>query len=150
MTDKLYCCFCGAELMINPRPFDGCVKGRCVNGDCRYAEWTFPLEIWQALIDGKKAQRQLRTVKDRCVHKIKAKDKTIDDCLHGIHVRNLEIENLQKQLQKAQEELDRLKEIKEYLYERFFREKDGFLVNWDVVAKWIHDTITYSTKQENE
>lgn len=62
MTDKLKCPFCGAELTINSHPFDGCVKARCVNGDCRYAEWTFPLEIWQALIDGKKAQDALNKI----------------------------------------------------------------------------------------
>lgn len=58
------CPYCGAELTINPHPFDGCVKARCVNVDCRYAEWTFPLEIWQALIDRKKAQDVLKSSKE--------------------------------------------------------------------------------------
>ena len=64
MTNKLNCPYCGAELTINPHPFDGCVKARCANVDCRYAEWTFPLEIWQALIDGKAAQDALKEIKE--------------------------------------------------------------------------------------
>lgn len=65
MTDKLKCPFCGAELTINLRPFDGCVKARCVNADCRYAEWTFPLEIWQLIIDSKKAQDALKVATEK-------------------------------------------------------------------------------------
>lgn len=64
MTDKLHCSFCGAELTINPHPFDGCVKARCVNVDCRYAEWTFPLEIWQALIDAQDALNKISDIKE--------------------------------------------------------------------------------------
>ena len=64
MTDKLHCPFCGAELTINQHPFDGCVKARCVNIDCRYAEWTLPLEIWQDLIYGKKAQETLNKISE--------------------------------------------------------------------------------------
>lgn len=77
----------------------------CPNKSCQYYGIKIPEGIWQALIDGKKAQRQLRTVKDRCVHKIKAKDREIANYLNGLHVRNVEIENLQTQLQKAQNAL---------------------------------------------
>lgn len=64
-----------------------------------------PPKIWQDLINGKKAQRQLRTAKDRCVKKVKAKECEIANYLNGINVRNKEIETLHKQLQKVQDEL---------------------------------------------
>lgn len=64
MTDKLKCPFCGAELTINQHPFDGCVKAQCINIACRYATWTFPLEIWQLIIDGKKAQEALKVARN--------------------------------------------------------------------------------------
>lgn len=56
--------------------------------------------------DSKKAQRQLRTVKDRCVKKVKAKEREIANYLNGINVRNKEIETLHKQLQEAQGALE--------------------------------------------
>lgn len=43
---------------------------------------------------------------------------------------------------------DALIEIKQTLDECFLREKGGFTVSWDVIARWSHDTITYATKQE--
>ena len=62
-------------------------------------------KIWRDLIAGKKAQHQLRTVKDSCVKKVKVKEREIANYLKGINVRNKEIETLHKQLQKAQDAL---------------------------------------------
>ena len=103
MTDKLKCPFCNAELRTNM--LDQPVIWYCPN----HCIGSYEPKVWQALIDGKKAQRQLRTVKDRCVKKVKAKEREIANYLNGINVRDKEIETLHKQLQKAQEELGRLK-----------------------------------------
>lgn len=45
---------------------------------------------------------------------------------------------------------DALKEIKTRLENSFERENDGFLVNWDIIARIIKDEITSITKQEGE
>lgn len=105
MTEKLKCCFCGHELVAYPYKQNGVLYDVCRNPRCKYDGWHFPTEIWHALIDGKKAQRQLRTTKDRCVKKIKAKEREIANYLNGINVRNKEIETLHEQLQKVQDEL---------------------------------------------
>ena len=105
MTDKLKCPFCGTELNDYPDKTTGVRMAVCRNPNCKYDGWHFPLEIWQALIDGKKAQRQLRTAKDRCIKTIKTKEREITNYLNGINVRSKEIETLHKQLQKAQDVL---------------------------------------------
>ena len=106
MTEKLKCCFCGDELVAYPYKQNGVLYDFCRNPRCKYDGWHFPTEIWHALIDGKKAQRQLRTVKDRCVKKIKAKEFEIHNCLYGIHARDCEIETLQEKLSQAQDALN--------------------------------------------
>lgn len=106
MTDKLKCPFCGSELAPHIDEWKSIRKlFICNNTGCFC--WGQPtlLAIWQALIAGKKAQRQLRTVKDRCVKKIKAKEFEIHNCLYGIHVRDCEIETLQEKLRQAQDAL---------------------------------------------
>lgn len=107
MTDKLKCPFCGEELEKCSYLSKGITNPVFVsrNRKCKFANKIIDSEIWQALIDGKKAQRQLRTVKDRCVKKVKAKEREIANYLNGINVRNKEIETLHKQLQKAQDAL---------------------------------------------
>lgn len=102
MTDKLHCPFCGAELALAG---EKTIIMTCNNGDCDGSGLYGTKEIWQALINGKKAQRQLRTIKDRCVKKVKAKEREISNYLHGISVRGNEIENLSKQLEETQNAL---------------------------------------------
>lgn len=55
---NMKCPFCGVELLGNmTTPY-------CPNPSCKH--WSFPMssEIWQALIDGKKAQDALKSVKE--------------------------------------------------------------------------------------
>lgn len=93
------CPYCNAEL------FGNMTTPYCHNSNCVVPSFPLPVEIWQDLIDGKKAQRQLRTVKDRCVKKLKAKEREIDNYWNGIHVRQSENERLEKELQQAQDAL---------------------------------------------
>lgn len=63
MTDKLYCCFCGAELTPkNDIENDTPIRARCPNTKCTWCMWSFPWEIWQALIEGKNAQDALKRI----------------------------------------------------------------------------------------
>lgn len=78
----------------------------CLNTSCNFFGEGAPTKIWRDLIAGKKAQRQLRTVKDRCVKKVKAKEREIYNYLNGISVRQSENERLEKQLKQAQSELN--------------------------------------------
>ena len=104
MTDSMKCPFCGAELQTD-NEIARLIMWRCHTPGCLLNGW-HSIEIIQHLIDGKKAQRQLRTVKDRCVKKVKAKEREIANYLNGINVRNKEIETLHKQLQEAQGALE--------------------------------------------
>lgn len=65
MTEKLKCPFCGTELMPqndieNAEP----IRANCINPRCAWFMWSFPWEIWRALIDGKKAQDALKSIVD--------------------------------------------------------------------------------------
>lgn len=102
MTENLKCCFCGSELQHWGEDFLYCENLGCPMSP----QIELPISIWQALIDGKKAQRQLRTTKDRCVKKIKAKQLEIHNCLYGIHVRDYKIEMLQEKLSQVRDVLD--------------------------------------------
>ena len=60
MPGTLHCPFCGAELVPqndieNTEP----IRARCGKPGCPWFMWAFPWEIWQALIEGKKAQEAL-------------------------------------------------------------------------------------------
>ena len=104
MTENLKCPFCNAELQTHTM-----TPGRtliCVNKGCPVDSVVMKHIVWQALIDGKKAQRQLRTEKDRCVKKIKAIRFEIHNCLYEIHVRDYKIETLQEKLSQAQDVLN--------------------------------------------
>lgn len=60
MTDKLKCPFCNADLIVHTDE----QMAVCRNPNCKYDRWHFPLEIWQAIIDGKKAQDALNVAID--------------------------------------------------------------------------------------
>lgn len=105
------CPYCGAKLTINPHPFDGCVKARCVNVDCRYAEWTFPLKIWQALIDGKKAQSELNYYKGlNCPHVVEKQMQTITKLAKQLETAQKALKAVHDTLglDKSDEELDKM------------------------------------------
>lgn len=103
MTEKLKCPFCGSELQTD-NEIARLIMWRCHTPGCLLNGW-HSAEIIQHLIDGKKAQRQLRTAKDRCAKKIKAKEHEIANYLNGISVRDKEIQNLREQLQTTQDAL---------------------------------------------
>ena len=60
MTDSMKCPFCNADLIVHTDE----QMAVCRNPNCKYDGWHFPLEIWQALIDGKKAQNAIQKIKD--------------------------------------------------------------------------------------
>lgn len=102
MTDNMKCPFCGAELQHWGEDFLYCENLGCPMSP----QIELPISIWQVLIDGKKAQRQLRTVKDHCVKKVKAKEREIENYLNGMFVRGQEIGTLREQLKQAHDALD--------------------------------------------
>ena len=57
MTEKLICPFCGGTLNNKI----GCYV--CPNNDCECCYVIMPARMWQALIDGKKAQQDLEITK---------------------------------------------------------------------------------------
>ena len=135
------CPFCGAELQTD-NEIARLIMWRCHTPGCLLNGW-HSAEIIQHLIDGKKAQRQLRTVKDRCVKKTKAKEFEIHNCLYGIHVRDCEIETLQEQLRQAQ---DALKVATDFIgFVNTSRHADGALA---AMAICKLKEITSITKQE--
>lgn len=145
MTDNFKCPFCGEELERCSYLSKGITNPVfvCRNRKCKFVDKIIDSEIWQALIDGKKAQRQLRTAKDRCVKKIKAKEHEIANYLNGINVRDKEIETLHKQLQKAQ---DALKVATDFIgFVNTSRHADGALA---AMAICKLNEITSITKQD--
>lgn len=64
MTDKLKCPFCGAELVGHEDAYGNIsdIWFDCPNEECEHAWTTFRFDIWQALIDGKKAQDALKEI----------------------------------------------------------------------------------------
>ena len=70
MIENLKCPFCGTELIPqndieNTEP----IRANCINPHCTWFIWSFPWEIWQALIDGKKAQDALKEATE-CIENI--------------------------------------------------------------------------------
>ncbi len=62
MTDKLHCPFCGAEL---EQSFDGKIDYfYCPNDGCVPMHNAIHIKVWQALIDGKKAQDALKVARN--------------------------------------------------------------------------------------
>ena len=66
MTDKLKCPFCGEELERCSYLSKGITNPVFVsrNRKCKFANKIIDSEIWQALIDGKKAQEALKVAID--------------------------------------------------------------------------------------
>lgn len=64
MTDKLKCCFCGAELNDYPDKTTGARMAVCRNPKCKYDGWHFPVDIIQQIIAGKKAWDALKSIAD--------------------------------------------------------------------------------------
>ena len=60
MTDSMNCPFCNADLIVHTDE----QMAVCRNPNCKYDGWHFPLEIWQAIIGGKKAQNAIQKIKD--------------------------------------------------------------------------------------
>lgn len=143
MTDSMKCPFCGAELQTD-NEIARLIMWRCHTPGCLLNGW-HSAEIIQHLIAGKKAQRQLRTAKDRCTKKIKAKEREIANYLNGINVRDKEIQNLREQLQKTQEVFKEYYVIvrgygKEQHYISYSTGVDWFW-NWDLDHAEPFDTI---------
>lgn len=61
MTDKLHCPFCGMELKTDVNLLGYSTKyWYCENTSCAHLKDSMREDVWQALIDGKKAQDALK------------------------------------------------------------------------------------------
>lgn len=69
MTDKLKCPFCGYKLNESYDSDENIVGYFCANPHCRIKADVLEPYVWQALIDGKKAQAALKEIKQ-----------TLDEC----------------------------------------------------------------------
>lgn len=81
MTDKLHCPFCGAELK------NACAQVIyfCPNDECHKAkDWYASKQVWQALIDGKKAQDALKVAINALKYVEKHEE---DDYPNDVHYR---------------------------------------------------------------
>ena len=58
MTSKLKCPFCGERLFVGGAFLDT-QYAKCPNPGCKHSIGVMPVEIWQTIIDGKKAQKDL-------------------------------------------------------------------------------------------
>lgn len=63
MTSKLKCPFCGEQLFVGGAFLDS-QYAKCTNPVCKHSIGVMPVEIWQTIIDGKKAQKDLAVAKD--------------------------------------------------------------------------------------
>lgn len=93
MTDKLKCCFCGAELEDYWYEYEnghgdteyaksGLLK--CPDWDCRGYKLKLEPEIWQTLIDGKRAQDALKVAINALKYVEKHEE---DDYPNDVHYR---------------------------------------------------------------
>ena len=85
MTDKLHCPFCGMELKTDVNLLGYSTKyWYCENTSCAHLKDSMHEDVWQALIDGKKAQGELertRKALDVATGFIKGISQTvINDC----------------------------------------------------------------------
>jgi chromosome segregation ATPase len=134
------CPYCNEDL----KEWDG--RFYCANMLCPAKQEDLPKFIWQDLIDGKKAQHQLRTVKDRCVKKVKAKEREIDKYFDGISVRQSENERLARQLKQAQDALDVAKEA---LNDIQFTDDGNQIVDIRTFAHHAYDQINKALEQKD-
>ena len=142
MTEKLKCPFCNTELVGSEDAYGNVsdVWLECPNDDsCEHAYDAMRYDIWRDLIAGNRAKRQLRTVKDRCVKKIKAKEREIQSCLNGIHIRGCKIETLQEQLKQAQ---DALKEIARHDINEQRGELKSYVIGYQEIKELAIAAIT--------
>lgn len=105
MTDKLKCPFCGEELNDYPDKTTGARMAVCRNPKCKYDSWHFPIDITQRMIDGKKAQDELKYAKEelKCA---KHNYSVLSEQKEIAYQNYLKItSDLQTQLQKTQEAL---------------------------------------------
>lgn len=80
MTDKLKCPFCGVELEVE----NIWAMPVCPNKGCQYYRIKIPETIWQALIDGKKAQDALKVAINALKYVEKHEE---DDYPNDVHYR---------------------------------------------------------------
>ncbi len=102
MTNKLHCPFCGAEL--DDTDCDSFVV--CPNSKCKIGGDPMEKIVWQTLIDGKNAQEDLECMKHN--YSVVSEQKEI---AYQNYVKITG--DLQKQLQKAQDALNKIIAIKE-------------------------------------
>lgn len=124
----------------------------CPNTSCNFFGESVPTKIWRDLVASKKAQRQLRSVKDRCVKKVKAKEREIANCLNGISVRQSENERLEKQLKQAQDALKVATDCINWTIDTFKKglEHEADIVGCCELSLWKIDEITAITEQDTK
>lgn len=86
MTDKLKCPFCGAELERCSYLSKGITNPVfvCRNGKCKFVNKIIDSDIWQALIDGKRAQDALKVAINALKYVEKHEE---DDYPNDVHYR---------------------------------------------------------------
>lgn len=93
MTDKLKCPFCGAELERCSYLSKGITNPVfvCRNRKCKFVNKIIGSDIWQALIDGKKAQDSLKEIsrlnqyiREELAHQIPEEASKADNSIYTI------------------------------------------------------------------
>lgn len=130
MTDKLNCPFCGEKLQTHTM-----TPGRiliCVNKGCPVDSVVMKRIVWQALIDGKKAQEDLECMKHN--YSVVSEQKEI------AYQNYLKITgDLQTQLQKAQ---DALKEIARHDINEQRGEPKSYVIGYQEIKELAIAAIT--------
>lgn len=107
MTDKLKCPFCGEELERCSYLSKGITNPVfvCRNRKCKFVDKIIDSEIWQALIDGKRAQEDLKYAEEE-LECAKHNYSVLSEQKEIAYQNYLKITgDLQTQLQKAQDAL---------------------------------------------
>ena len=146
MTEKLKCPFCGAELQHWGEDFLYCENLGCPMSP----QIELPISIWQVLIDSKKAQRQLRTVKDHCVKKVKAKEREIENYLNGMFVREQEIGTLREQLKQAHDALNVARNLYQELAQAYCEMVDDYRTTYGCLKTPEQETQEYMQEYDEK